>query len=211
MQHDVASTPAAWMLDTRGTRADPRGAAACCSSPIRCIRRMIRGSQRSGNGRRRRKLRPRRALDPGPSHYRRLAFTAEEAAQILAEFPPAEVDQLVGLNATRERLLSLDWSKYRFIHTPRTHRGCAGPQLSALILARTDASGNVVDGAVPGGRPVAPDTQADVACSARATPPSQASAQRGPGRHQPQPCLPRGARRGGGLSLPSQMRLALDS
>jgi hypothetical protein len=56
---------------------------------------------------------------------------------------------LVGLNATRERLLSLDWSKYRFIHIA-THGivDAQVPQLSALVLGSYDASGNVVDGAV---------------------------------------------------------------
>jgi len=124
-------------------------AAACCLSPIRCIRRMIRGSRRSGKRPRPRKLRPGERSTPARRDYRRLAFTAHEAAQILAEFPPAQVDQLVGLNATRERLLSLDWSKYRFIHIA-THGivDAQVPQLSALILGSYDASGNVVDGAV---------------------------------------------------------------
>jgi len=50
LQHDVALPHRpAWMLDNpwdagRATRAQQ----PCCSSPIRCIRRMIRGSRRSG-------------------------------------------------------------------------------------------------------------------------------------------------------------------
>src|SRR5207302_10082708 len=90
-----------------------------------------------------------RALDPARRGYRPLPFTAQEAAQISAQFSPADVDQLNGLNATRERLLSLDWSKYRFIHIA-THGivDAQVPQLSALILGSYDASGNVVDGAV---------------------------------------------------------------
>ena len=90
-----------------------------------------------------------RALDPARRDYRRLPFTAQEAARISAQFSPADVDQLIGLNATRERLLSLDWSKYRFIHIA-THGivDAQVPELSALILGSYDASGEVVDGAV---------------------------------------------------------------
>jgi CHAT domain-containing protein len=91
----------------------------------------------------------RRALDPARRGYRRLPFTAQEAAQIAAQFSPADVDQLTGLNATRDRLLALDWSKYRFIHIA-THGivDAQVPQLSALILGSYDAGGDVVDGAV---------------------------------------------------------------
>src|SRR5207244_12629289 len=106
MQHDVASTPAAWMLDTRGTRAEPherrgllRGADPVYQADdprLAALEKAAPTTQAS----------TRQALDPARRDYRRLAFTAREAAQILAEFPPAEVDQLVGLNATRERLLS---------------------------------------------------------------------------------------------------------
>jgi len=149
MQHDVASTPAAWMLDTRGTRADPRERRGLLlvADPVYQADdpRLAALGKRAPTT----QASTRRALDPARRDYRRLAFTAEEAAQILAEFPPAEVDQLVGLNATRERLLSLDWSKYRFIHIA-THGivDAQVPQLSALILGSYDASGNVVDGAV---------------------------------------------------------------
>jgi len=38
----------------------------------------------------------------------------------------ADVDQLTGLNATRDRLLALDWSKYRFIHMRRTASSMRG-------------------------------------------------------------------------------------
>ncbi|TLY85873.1 MAG: CHAT domain-containing protein [Gammaproteobacteria bacterium] len=149
MQHDVAFTPAAWMLDTRGTRAEPheRRGLLLVADPVyqaddprlAALEKAAPTTQAS--------TKP--ALDPARRDYRRLAFTAREAAQILAEFPPAEVDQLVGLDATRERLLSLDWSKYRFIHIA-THGivDAQVPQLSALILGSYDASGNVVDGAV---------------------------------------------------------------
>jgi CHAT domain-containing protein len=81
--------------------------------------------------------------------YQRLAYTADEAAQISAQFSPSEVDELTGLDATRQRLLALDWSRYRFIHIA-THGivDAQVPQLSALILGSYDARGERVDGAV---------------------------------------------------------------
>src|SRR5207244_2354676 len=84
--------------------------------------------------------------------YQRLPFTAQEAAQISAQFPPADVDQLIGLDATRDRLMSLDWSAYRFIHIA-THGivDAQVPQLSALILSSYDSRGRVVGRWVRGG------------------------------------------------------------
>jgi CHAT domain-containing protein len=81
--------------------------------------------------------------------YRRLPFTAREAEEISAQFPPALVDRLIGLDATRERLLSMDWSQYRYIHIA-THGivDAQVPQLSAVVLGSYDARGNAVDGAV---------------------------------------------------------------
>ena len=56
---------------------------------------------------------------------------------------------MAGLDATRGRLLSLDWSRYRFIHIA-THGTVDAqvPELSALMLGSFDAHGRVVDGAV---------------------------------------------------------------
>jgi CHAT domain-containing protein len=90
-----------------------------------------------------------RSLDATRGEYRRLRFTAQEAVQISAQFPPGDVDQLIGLDATRDRLLALDWSAYRYIHIS-THGivDAQVPQLSALILGSYDATGRVVDGAV---------------------------------------------------------------
>jgi CHAT domain-containing protein len=56
---------------------------------------------------------------------------------------------LIGINATRERLLALDWSQYRFIHIA-THGivDAQVPELSALILGSYDAGGAVSDRSV---------------------------------------------------------------
>jgi CHAT domain-containing protein len=149
MRHDVALSPAAWVLDTNGARAQPhdRRGLLLVADPVyeaddprlTAVQHVAVAPQASA----------RRALDPARRGYRRLPFTAREAARISAQFSPADVDQLTGLNATRDRLLSLDWSKYRFIHIA-THGivDAQVPQLSALILGSYDASGDVVDGAV---------------------------------------------------------------
>ncbi len=148
MQHDVALTPAAWVLDTNGARAHPhdrRGLLLVADPVYEADDPRLTAVQHAVTE----QASARRALDPARRGYRRLPFTAQEAAQISAQFPPADVDQLTGLNATRDRLLSLDWSKYRFIHIA-THGivDAQVPELSALILGSYDASGAVVDGAV---------------------------------------------------------------
>jgi CHAT domain-containing protein len=87
----------------------------------------------------------------GPTHpdYRRLGFTAEEAAGIAAQFPPGDVDELIGVNATREQLLAHDWSRYRFIHIAAHGIVDAQvPELSALILGSYDTRGPVTDPSV---------------------------------------------------------------
>src|SRR5262249_23027323 len=149
MQHVVAIAPAAWMLETTRSRApspeqrkillvadpvyqadDPRLAA---------VRNSHTAAQTSAQD------------APKPNHpdYPRLRFTAEEASAISAQFAPEDVDELTGVNATRERLLSLDWSHYRFIHIA-THGvvDTQVPELSALILGSYDGRGEVADAAV---------------------------------------------------------------
>ena len=145
LQHDVAVTPAAWMLDTSPSRPlqhgrhkillvadpvyqpdDPR--LANVTTPLAAVR-----------------------TSASPTHpdYRRLGFTAEEAAGIAAQFPPGDVDELVGVNATREQLLAHDWSRYRFIHIAAHGIVDAQvPELSALILGSYDTRGAVTDPSV---------------------------------------------------------------
>jgi CHAT domain-containing protein/tetratricopeptide (TPR) repeat protein len=91
---------------------------------------------------------PSPGIDP-PRHYQRLAFAAREAHAVLAQFPPGEALQLIGLQATRERFLALDLSAYRYIHLA-THGvvDVQVPELSALNFGAYDASGRAVDGAV---------------------------------------------------------------
>jgi len=147
-QHDVAVTPAAWMLDQSAARPpaqrrgillvadpvyqadDPRMPKAKDAPPA-----PKSADSDDGYGRTR--------------EYQRLPFSAQEAAGIAALFPPTEVDELTGLDATRARLLAMDWSQYQFIHIA-THGvvDAQVPELSALILGSFDARGPVADRAV---------------------------------------------------------------
>jgi len=149
MQHDVAVTPAAWMLDTRqsGARLPDRGKVLLVADPV--YEADDPRLAAAGNARATARSPAHPPADSGRSEYRRIRFTAEEAAAISAQFPPADVDRLVGVDATRERLLALDWSQYRFIHIA-THGvvDAQVPELSALILGGYDAQGEVSDRAV---------------------------------------------------------------
>ena len=148
-RHDIALTPAAWTLDTSGTRERPHAPRGLllvadpvyqADDPRLAAVRGSRATLRSAAG---------SSLDGTRGEYRRLPFTGQEAVQISAQFAPGDVEQLIGLDATRERLLSLDWSAYRFIHIA-THGvvDAQVPQLSALILGSYDVRGEVTDDAV---------------------------------------------------------------
>jgi CHAT domain-containing protein len=157
LQHDVAVAPAAWMLDsTNRTRpppadrrkillvADPVYEADDPRLTIVKNRRSAQTAQTAQTGQR-----VQGAIDANEADYRRLRFTAEEASGISAQFPATDVDELIGVDATRERLLALDWSQYGFIHIA-THGivDAEVPALSALILGSYDSAGAVADRAV---------------------------------------------------------------
>jgi CHAT domain-containing protein len=149
MQHDIAVTPAAWMLDPSRAHAPPHesGKILLVADPvyqpddprIAPARNAVTATQTSTH----------HAPEPIRRDYQRLRFSAEEAAGISAQFAPGDVDELIGVDATRERLLALDWSQYRFIHIA-THGivDTQVPELSALILGSYDARGEVADRAV---------------------------------------------------------------
>jgi CHAT domain-containing protein/tetratricopeptide (TPR) repeat protein len=148
LQHDVSVIPAAWMLNTGGERAPlhGRGKILIVADPVYQM-----DDPRIAELKHALPALPSSGFQPDTNHraYRRLPFTAEEAAGISAQFPATDVDKLIGVDATRERLLALDWSQYRVIHIA-TH-GTADaqvPGLSALILGSYDARGEVKDRAV---------------------------------------------------------------
>ena len=136
-RHDIALTPAAWMLRAadRAGRVRPARRLLLVSDPV----------YDADDPRLAGRPRP----EPADSHYQRIPWTAHEAEAIAAQFPGAQIDRLTGLDATRERLLALDWSRYRFIHIA-SHGSVDArmPQLSALVLGAYDREGRTVDGAV---------------------------------------------------------------
>lgn len=144
LHHDVALTPAVWMLDTR--KADPHPGH---ERSLLLVADPVYQPDDPRLAALRKTVVTKSVSRPLPEDYRRLPFTAEEAATIRREFSAGEVDQLIGLEATRERLLSLDLSKYRYIHIA-THGvvDTRVPELSALMLGSYDTRGNLVDGAV---------------------------------------------------------------
>jgi CHAT domain-containing protein len=149
LQHDVVLTPAAWRLES--SRAPPDGTDGrgllLVADPVYQPDdpRLVGAARASATLH----AAADRGAEAPPRGLQRLPFTAEEAAGIAAEFPRGEVEKLIGVDATRARLLALDWSKYRYIHIAAHGIVDAQvPQLSALILGSYDASGHAVDGAV---------------------------------------------------------------
>jgi CHAT domain-containing protein len=145
--HDVALTPAAWMLDTEATaprHADERALLLVADPVYQADDPRLAALRKTPTAE---GAAPPASADSGG--YRRLAYTAQEAATIRREFLPAEIDELIGLDATRERLLSADLSRYRFIHiAAHGSIDTRVPELSALVLGSYDARGIRVDGSV---------------------------------------------------------------
>jgi CHAT domain-containing protein len=160
LKHDVALTPAAWMLgsaDASGTAATKRELLLVDDPVYQADDPRLSAAH---------KMPSTPSQDGSAIHrdYRRLPYTAEEAAAIRREFPRSDVDELAGLDATRDRFLSSDLSQYRFIHIA-THGAVDTrvPELSALVLGSYDASGKPVDGAVRVPDFALQDLHADVA------------------------------------------------
>jgi CHAT domain-containing protein/tetratricopeptide (TPR) repeat protein len=145
LRHQIALTPAAWML---GTAEPARHVAAqrgllLVADPV-YEAEDPRLPQPAGA--------PPTQIQPPAAEaagYRRLTHAAQEVTAIRREFPPSDVDELTGLDATRDRFLASDVSRYRFIHVAVHGRvDTSVPELSALVLGSYDAHGNRVDGTV---------------------------------------------------------------
>jgi CHAT domain-containing protein len=146
LEHDVAVTPAAWMLDTSSRPAsvhDPRRI-LLVADPVYQADDPRLAPYKNAPAEKQPPAEP--AADSFHRDFRRLPFTAEEAAGVAAQFKKTEVDELSGVAATRDRLLALDWSQYQFIHIA-THGvvDAQVPALSALVLGSYDAGGEVAD------------------------------------------------------------------
>ncbi len=88
----------------------------------------------------------------GTEALARLPSTAREAEHIRAQFAPADVDLLEGLDATRDALLARDLGSYRFIHIA-SHgvMDAEIPELSALVLGKFARQGLEADAYVRAG------------------------------------------------------------
>ena len=142
--HDIALAPAAWLL------LAPRRVNAALPAPSRLLlvsdpvydladpRFEVQHGKRTNDA------------------YQRLPGTAREASAIASVCPagesacPAtEIDALSGFDATRQRLLDLDWSRYRYIHiASHGHLDAQVPQLSSLMLSAYDRQGAKIESAV---------------------------------------------------------------
>jgi CHAT domain-containing protein len=82
-----------------------------------------------------------------PGTLRRIPGTAREARLVAEKFPARDVELLQGLDATRDKVLSLDLTRYGVIHF--AVHGLSDdqlPQLSALALSRFNRAGRPEDG-----------------------------------------------------------------
>jgi CHAT domain-containing protein len=153
VQHDVAVAPAVWWLMAH----QPRASSATSSTRVLLVSDPIYSAD---DERLTASAGPAGAVKPAESitdlpelvqaaDLKRLPWTARETARIAALAPPALVDQLSGATATRGRLLSVDWSRYRIIHLA-SHGilDASMPQLSALLLGAYDDRGQRVEQAV---------------------------------------------------------------
>ncbi len=149
VQHDIAVTPAAWLMtqERRGAApVEPRKLLLIDDPVYQPDDPRLRALNNAAGS----QPPPWIAISNAPYHaLQRLPFTAEEARRIVAVFSATKVDELSGLQATRERVLSLDWSQYRYIHiAAHAIVDTQVPQLSALILGGYDARGQAVEEAV---------------------------------------------------------------
>jgi CHAT domain-containing protein/tetratricopeptide (TPR) repeat protein len=145
-RHDVATVPAAWMLKSGyGRPAAPGQRLLLVADPVyeAADPRLTHSAELPDTD----GLGP--AVDAAEPNVRRLPFTARESTAIASQFAPSDVERLEGVSASRDRLLGLDWSRYRYIHLAmHAIADAANPQYSSLLLSRYDAAGKRVDGRI---------------------------------------------------------------
>lgn len=148
MRHDIAVAPAAWLMarERRRPATPAPRKLLLIDDPVY----QQDDPRLQALGKRAQPVPAEIAIANAPYHeLRRLPFTAEEARRILAEFSPAQVDELKGLEATRARALALDWTEYRYIHiAAHAIADSQVPQLSAVILGAYNAQGEAVEEAL---------------------------------------------------------------
>jgi len=141
--HDIALTPAAWILLTpiRPATSPPPDRALLVSDPVydHSDQRFAPTPPHSASS---------EGHDAIPSNriYQRLPATAKEAEAVRAQLVNTPVEGFDGFNATRARLLQLDWSRYRIIHiASHGFVDARIPQLSSLILSAYSPEGEPID------------------------------------------------------------------
>jgi CHAT domain-containing protein len=153
MTHDVALAPAAWMLlAPRRSAGTPGTRLLLVSDPVyeRSDPRLnpahdVEAADDVGAA-----VTAFRSVASHPAtNYQRIPGTAREATAIRAALPARDVDEFSGLDASRERLLQLDWSRYRFVHIASHGQiDAETPELSALMLSAYDKRGQRIEGAL---------------------------------------------------------------
>lgn len=148
MAHDIALGPAAWMLvssrQQRRERPPAESRMLLVSDPVYQLSDPRLNLQHVAYG---------TSIDPpglqSAPAYQRIEGTAREANAIQSAFSAPAVDAFSGFEATRARLLQLDWSRYRFIHiASHGHVDAQMPQLSSLILSGYDQRGQQIEDAL---------------------------------------------------------------
>ena len=151
MAHDIALAPSAWMLLARPRTPEPAAANArilLVSDPVYELTDPRLNLNRPPDA-------PPRATTAAAAYlgndrsYSRIPGTAREASAIQAEFRATDIDAFSGLQATRARLLQIDWSQYRYIHiASHGHIDSRMPQLSAVLLSAYDERGEPIEQAL---------------------------------------------------------------
>jgi CHAT domain-containing protein len=188
--HDIAVAPAAWLLLTpRPANAAPPSPSRMLlvSDPVYDASdpRFAAHQDLAHDNSTRRPGQKRQAAQVTEA-YQRLPGTALEARAIenvcpatatvttvntviaspatASQCPSIEIDALSGFDATRERLLDLDWSRYQYIHiASHGHLDARIPQLSSLILSAYDRQGVNIEAAIRAADLQALNLRADVA------------------------------------------------
>jgi CHAT domain-containing protein len=191
----IRHTPALW-LNTRNRSAPVRSISSrilLISDPVYQPgdERLGRADLRPAVARQR--VRLRETVDP--SRLERLTGSTSEANGIRTLFAQADVEEVNGLDAVRERVLERDFAKFRFVHVA-AHASIDSeiPSLSSLVLGAFDRNGRVEDQQVRVGDLLGKRFMADVVVlSACNTSLGRSYAQEGPiGLHYA--ALARGAR-----------------
>lgn len=142
--HEITFLPSASILETLRKRFESRPKAsrnlAIVADPV-FFNDPRRPKSQVGSSRT-------RDLTSGSGHYlERLAFSRNEAEEILAQSTYSDNMLALGFDATKEQVLDDALSNYRFVHLA-THSivDTEFPDMSSLVFSRVDRHGREIDG-----------------------------------------------------------------